>query len=80
MAEIRTRAERIKLRKPGRIHVGDSEFMCIILDASTTGALLLVHDVRVPESFRLTRPSTGDAWTVRVVRRHPQSVAVVYAD
>ena len=68
---------RNKVRKFGRIIVADPRkvYSCIILDLSTTGALVLVHD-KVPDQFGLFHVATKTLREVVVVRRLQDSLGV----
>lgn len=68
---------RNKVRKVGRIVVDAPPRIvaCIILDMSSTGALLLVHD-KVPETFQLFYAATKTLRDVTVVRRQRETLGV----
>lgn len=68
---------RNKVRKVGRIIVADPRkvYSCIIMDLSTTGALVLVHD-KVPDQFGLYHVATRTLRDVVVVRRQQDTLGV----
>lgn len=68
---------RAKVRKVGRILVDGASkaYVCIILDVSDTGALLLVHD-KVPDRFALYYAAQKTVRPVTVVRRQQDTLGV----
>jgi hypothetical protein len=68
---------RKKVRKVGRIIVDEPRkiYSCIILDLSTTGALVLIHD-KVPDQFGLFYAATRTLREVVVVRRLQDTLGV----
>lgn len=68
---------RAKIRKVGRILTADPRkvYSCIILDLSTTGALVLVHD-KVPETFDLFYVAERTLRRAVVVRRQKDTLGV----
>lgn len=68
---------RNKVRKVGRVVVEETGkiYSCIILDISSTGALLLVHD-KVPDRFGLFYSAKRTLCDVAVVRRHNDTLGV----
>lgn len=68
---------RAKIRKVGRVLVegASKAYVCIILDVSDTGALLLVHD-KVPDNFSLYYAAQKTLRPVTVVRRQQETLGV----